>query len=132
MDAKSAFRFMRSARHVGKLLLCPVQQPDAGLTASVDTLRPPANRPPANRRPEPIRRDRSYVITGGLGGLGLAVARWLARQGAGHIGLLARHAPNERDQSAIDEIASSGVAVALLRADVERLDRGDRQSGDPP
>ena len=31
------------------------------------------------------RRDRSYVITGGLGGFGLALAVWLARQGAGHI-----------------------------------------------
>ena len=31
------------------------------------------------------RKDRSYVITGGLGGFGLALAVWLARQGAGHI-----------------------------------------------
>ena len=31
------------------------------------------------------RKDRSYVITGGLGGFGLALAVWLARRGAGHI-----------------------------------------------
>jgi acyl transferase domain-containing protein/thioesterase domain-containing protein/SAM-dependent methyltransferase/aryl carrier-like protein len=48
------------------------------------------------RSPEPqpaklvLRNDASYLITGGLGGLGLHIARWLAERGAGHLLLLSR------------------------------------------
>ena len=31
------------------------------------------------------RRDRSYLITGGLGGFGLALAAWLVGKGAGRL-----------------------------------------------
>ena len=36
------------------------------------------------------RRDRSYIITGGLGGFGLALAAWLAGKGAGHLVLTSK------------------------------------------
>lgn len=36
------------------------------------------------------RRDRSYIITGGLGGFGLALAAWLAAKGAGHLVLTSK------------------------------------------
>jgi microcystin synthetase protein McyG len=48
------------------------------------------------RAPEPpshplrFRADGSYLITGGLGGLGLHLADWMAVRGAGHIVLLSR------------------------------------------
>ncbi len=37
-----------------------------------------------------LRRDGSYLITGGLGGLGLQIANWMAARGAGEILLLSR------------------------------------------
>ncbi|WP_207229638.1 MupA/Atu3671 family FMN-dependent luciferase-like monooxygenase [Ktedonosporobacter rubrisoli] len=37
-----------------------------------------------------VRTDSSYLITGGLWGLGLEVARWLAQKGAQHLILLGR------------------------------------------
>ena len=40
--------------------------------------------------PVPVHKDASYLITGGTGGVGLLVARELARQGAGHLVLLSR------------------------------------------
>ncbi|GCF09102.1 bifunctional LLM class flavin-dependent oxidoreductase/SDR family oxidoreductase [Dictyobacter arantiisoli] len=48
--------------------------------------------------PEPltIHTDGSYLITGGLWGLGLEVAKHFARQGAGHLILLGRSALPER------------------------------------
>jgi polyketide synthase 12/myxalamid-type polyketide synthase MxaB len=114
-EAKSAFRFMRAARHIGKLLLCPARADDPGEAARVS---------PNEKDPCPsclrIRDDRSYLITGGLGGLGLALAHWLAQQGARHIGLLARRQPRAEEQAAIDRITSSGVTVELLEANVER------------
>ena len=113
-DAKTAFRHMRSAQHVGKILLCPthrVARP-AEPAAAIE-------RAPGDDSTPIVRGDRSYLITGGLGGLGLVVARWLAQQGAGHIGLLARRRPTDKELSAIGEIVASGVAVETLRADVE-------------
>jgi acyl transferase domain-containing protein/acyl carrier protein len=38
----------------------------------------------------PLRRDGVYLLTGGFGGLGREVARWLARNGAGRIALAGR------------------------------------------
>jgi acyl transferase domain-containing protein/acyl carrier protein/ubiquinone/menaquinone biosynthesis C-methylase UbiE len=43
-----------------------------------------------------LRRDSSYLVTGGLGGLGLRIAGWLAARGAGHIVLLSRRDFPER------------------------------------
>ncbi|MBV8273853.1 MAG: SDR family NAD(P)-dependent oxidoreductase [Verrucomicrobia bacterium] len=37
-----------------------------------------------------LSRTSSYLITGGLGGLGLRLARWMAARGAGHVILLSR------------------------------------------
>jgi acyl transferase domain-containing protein/acyl carrier protein len=45
-----------------------------------------------------LRGDGSYLITGGLGGLGLQIAGWLAARGAGHIVLLSRRDFPERSQ----------------------------------
>ena len=81
--------------------------------------------------PEPmaLRPDGSYLVTGGIGGVGLRVARWLAANGARHITLVSRRAlPDralwssaERDREAIAgilEIERAGVTVALVSADV--------------
>ena len=43
-----------------------------------------------------LRGDASYLITGGLGGLGLRIADWMAARGAGHIVLLSRRDFPER------------------------------------
>jgi myxalamid-type polyketide synthase MxaD len=47
--------------------------------------------------PYPLRPDASYLITGGMGSLGLLFARWLAEHGARRIVLLARSALPPRD-----------------------------------
>jgi NAD(P)-dependent dehydrogenase (short-subunit alcohol dehydrogenase family) len=46
--------------------------------------------------PPPFRSDSAYLVTGGLGGLGLEIARWMAGAGAGHIVLMSRTALPER------------------------------------
>ena len=70
-EAGTALSFMRSARHVGKIVLTP--QPLS--TGS-------------------LRNDRTYLVTGGLGGIGIAVAEWLAEHGAGTIILNGRRDPD--------------------------------------
>ncbi|MEU5260325.1 SDR family NAD(P)-dependent oxidoreductase [Amycolatopsis sp. NPDC021455] len=74
---------------------------------------------------EPVR-DGAYVITGGLGGLGLAAAKWLAGRGATRLVLNGRHAadPGLGDLGADvrvvpGDIAEPGTAEKLIAAAVE-------------
>ncbi|HEV7583255.1 MAG TPA: SDR family NAD(P)-dependent oxidoreductase [Mycobacterium sp.] len=78
-EAKTAFRRMQQARHIGKIVL---------------------------QIPKPLQpqEDRSYLITGGLGALGLHTAAYLAQLGAGDIVLTSRRTPDVDAQRVIDDI----------------------------
>jgi NADP-dependent 3-hydroxy acid dehydrogenase YdfG/acyl carrier protein len=67
-----------------------------------------------------IHADATYLITGGLGGLGLRMARWLADQGARSLVLLGRSAPSTQAGDAIAEIRALGVTVEVHTANVAR------------
>ena len=64
------------------------------------------------------RADRAYLVTGGLGALGLSVAARLARDGAGHVILLGRHAPSASAAEAIDGLRARGAEITTIAADV--------------
>lgn len=65
-----------------------------------------------------LNPDGSYLITGGLGSLGLQVARWLAQKGAKHLLLLGRNQPSEHAQQAIDKLEQQGVVVEPILVDI--------------
>jgi len=67
-----------------------------------------------------IRRDRAYFITGGTGGLGLQLTRWLARCGAGWLVLGSRRANNPEPAvaAAVQEAERLGAVVELVSVDV--------------
>ncbi|MEO8696544.1 MAG: SDR family NAD(P)-dependent oxidoreductase, partial [Acidimicrobiales bacterium] len=103
-DAAAAFRFMAQARHIGKVVLIPEVARSARREGSSF-----------------IREDASYVITGGLGGLGLRVAEWLTDQGVRHLALIGRHPPDEAATEAMARMGQRGAQVLALRADVSDL-----------
>jgi NAD(P)-dependent dehydrogenase (short-subunit alcohol dehydrogenase family)/acyl carrier protein len=93
-EARAAFRRMQQARHIGKIVL---QIPN-----------------PLQPRP-----DRSYLITGGLGAIGLHTASYLAQLGAGDIVLTSRRAPDADVQRAIDDITERyKCQIHVFAADV--------------
>ncbi len=94
-EAGTALSFMRSARHIGKIVLTP---------------------PPLTKGQ--LRQDRSYLVTGGLGGIGIAVAEWLADHGAGTIVLNGRRDPDPEAQTAIEMLRGRGVKVEVELADM--------------
>lgn len=58
------------------------------------------------------RPDRSYLVTGGLGGLGLALAAWLAQRGARCLVLTSRRGVRSGEQTrALQELRASGMQV---------------------
>ncbi len=65
-----------------------------------------------------VRDDRTYLVSGGLGGIGRAVAGWLADQGAGAIVLNGRRPPDSETEEAIATLRQSGATVQVELADV--------------
>ncbi len=70
-----------------------------------------------------IRPDVTYLVTGGFGGLGLAIAHWLAQKGARHLLLVGRREPLPEAQSALDRLRAGGVQVLAGLADVADRDQ---------
>jgi acyl transferase domain-containing protein len=69
--------------------------------------------------PARIRSDRAYLISGGVGGIGLALARWLGARGAGEILLISRRPGEDPEvRAALDVLTSASVPVRHVRADV--------------
>jgi acyl transferase domain-containing protein/SAM-dependent methyltransferase len=69
--------------------------------------------------PASFNADRSYLITGGLGGLGLVVARWMVEHGARRLILVGRSGIKRPDQAnTVRELESLGASVRLVQADV--------------
>ena len=60
----------------------------------------------------------TYLITGGLGGLGLAVARWMIERGARHLALVGRHEPAPEAEAVVRMLRGSGAEVTVFAADV--------------
>nr|VFJ43000.1 MAG: Acyl transferase domain-containing protein [Candidatus Kentron sp. DK] len=72
---------------------------------------------PSDSRPSP-RADASYLITGGLGGLGLAVARSMVAEGARNLILIGRRGPSEEAKQILRELEEAGASVLVASADV--------------
>ena len=75
---------------------------------------------PPSRRKVPIRADSAYLVTGGLGGLGLKIAAWLAQNGARELILTGRSGlPDPSTWGGLpadDPLALKCRAVAALRS----------------
>jgi polyketide synthase 5 len=104
---------MSAAEHTGKLIL------DIPQTGRSSVVLPPEQAPP-------FRRDGSYVITGGLGGLGLFLAEKMAADGAGRIVLNSRSEPTVKVLETIERVRSIGSDVVVERGDITQADTAGR------
>ncbi|MCX6040995.1 MAG: SDR family NAD(P)-dependent oxidoreductase, partial [Caldilinea sp.] len=65
-----------------------------------------------------LAADATYLITGGLGVLGIQAARWLAGQGARSLVLVGRHKPDRAVRDVLQAIERQGVQIQVVSADV--------------
>lgn len=70
--------------------------------------------------------DRSYLITGGLSGLGLELALWMVNQGARHLVLVGRSAPSAYAMESIANMVQIGAKVRVVAADISKYDDVER------
>ena len=92
-EVADAFRYMAQARHQGKVV---VEFP----------------------QPLVIREDASYLITGGVGALGIEAARWLIEKGAKHLILTWHHNFSESAKAAIAQFQKTGAVIQTVQLDV--------------
>jgi NADP-dependent 3-hydroxy acid dehydrogenase YdfG/acyl carrier protein len=73
--------------------------------------------------PAQFEPEATYLITGGLGGIGRAAAAWMIERGAKHLVLLGRGPASEAGQQAIEDLRSKGGEVVFARGDVTQTDQ---------
>lgn len=112
-DASTAVRVMGAAEHTGKLVL------DVPVSGHSSVVVPP-------EQAQVFRRDGAYLITGGLGGLGLFLAARMAAAGCGRIVLTSRSAPDAAAQMALDRIRATGVDIHVECGDIADPQTADR------
>ncbi|MGE0158274.1 MAG: SDR family NAD(P)-dependent oxidoreductase [Gemmatimonadales bacterium] len=113
-EVSRAFRCMAQARHAGKIVV--------------------RHSPTA---PVAVQRNGTYLITGGLSGLGPVLARWLAERGAGRLVLVSRRGITSESAPTVDALRAAGTTVLTEAVDVTDRDAMDallkriRASGPP-
>ncbi|MBW4594598.1 MAG: SDR family NAD(P)-dependent oxidoreductase [Brasilonema angustatum HA4187-MV1] len=70
-----------------------------------------------------FQENSTYLITGGLGGLGLLVARWMVEKGAKHLVLVGRNRATPFIQAQIQQLKQAGAQVVVAQADVSSVEQ---------
>ena len=107
-EVQDAFHLMARAQHIGKVIVTPPRAAIAEAGGEARFLAKP---------------DATFLVTGGLAGLGLRTAEWLAERGARHLVLVGRSAPAPQAEASINALKSAGVERC------DRPGRRRRQSG---
>jgi hypothetical protein len=108
---QDAFRSMQKGQHIGKFV---VQMP------ADHSLLPTAK----DRGTFSLRPDVSYLLVGGLGGLGRSVSTWLAQHGAKNLIFLSRSGGDNNPETAslLEELAAVGCNVQIVAGSVVCLE----------
>lgn len=108
-ELEDAFRMLQQGKHMGKIVL----------TANPEDMVKVTPKPPAPTR---LRADATYLLPGGLGGLGRSIAKWMARpeQGAKNLIFLSRSGGEaETTRELFSELSAMGVTrVKAFKCDV--------------
>ena len=112
-DAPTAIRVMGAAEHTGKLVL------DVPHTGHSTVVVPPEQAPI-------FRGDGAYLITGGLGGLGLFLAAGMSTEGCGRIVLTGRSLPSPKVQKTIERMRASGADIEVVCGNIAEPDTAAR------
>lgn len=112
-DAATAIRAMSAAEHTGKLVL------EVPQTGSTNVVVPP-------KQARVFRSDGSYIVTGGLGGIGLFLAEKMAAAGCGRIVLCSRSRPSPKTLETVELIRAMGTDIQVECADITEVDTAAR------
>ncbi|KAF7543126.1 hypothetical protein G7Z17_g10993 [Cylindrodendrum hubeiense] len=119
-EIEDSFRYMQKGIHLGKIV---VSIPEQGQGLSM-TL----------KAPKPVlKASASYLLVGGLGGLGRAVATWMVELGARHLIFFSRSAgQKDSDKAFFRELRFQGCIAQAIQGDVSNLGDVERAMAAAP
>ncbi|KAK5732063.1 Type I Iterative PKS [Elasticomyces elasticus] len=108
---QAAFRRLQSNKDGGKII------DDMEAEKEVTVQQPPTHS-------WNFRGDRTYLLAGGLGGLGREIARWMVRRGVRFLVVLSKSEPgkDETRLMLLDDLRAAGCKVAAMMCDIANKD----------
>ncbi|KAM0233339.1 hypothetical protein ACHAP5_010426 [Fusarium lateritium] len=105
-EMAAAFRLIQAGKHTGKVILTVDAEDKVQVV-------------PSKPLPVQLKPDATYLVVGGLGGLGKRLVDWTAEKGARHIVIFSRTGkPDSDTQNFLDKLTSMGVNVRVQKCDV--------------
>ena len=105
-----AFKYMQKGQHIGKIV---VTMPKSPQELSVTAVKQDFH----------LRPEKSYLLVGGLGGLGRAISTWMVERGARNLIFLSRSAGQTKsDKKFFCELETQGCLVQAFCGSVTRLE----------
>jgi acyl transferase domain-containing protein/acyl carrier protein len=101
-----AFKYMAQAKHIGKIVVTIHEQLPSLQSAQTGT--------------SLLSAEGSYLITGGLGGIGLRLAQWCVQQGARHLVLMSKGGSSSQASQEIAAMQEQGVCIVPVEGDVSK------------
>ena len=113
-EVLDAFRYMQQGKHIGKIVLEIRDATGKLVLGDVDARKKTSTE---------LDQGASYLLIGGLGGLGRAMSVWMVEHGAKNLTFLSRSAGNgKHDADFAREIESMGCTVQMVHGDVANPD----------
>jgi hypothetical protein len=110
VNIHEAFRSLQRGLHIGKIVVKMPGTSERSLIAK-------------SRRRAQFSPKLSYILVGGLGGVGRAIAIWMIEQGARNLTFLSRSAGSTiQDQSFRHELETLGCQVVMAKGSVTNVD----------
>ncbi|PYH30922.1 fatty acid synthase S-acetyltransferase [Aspergillus neoniger CBS 115656] len=111
IDVVKAFRYMQGGQHIGKIVVKMPEGPEQ-LPTNIALESTPL-----------FASDKSYLLVGGLGGLGRAVSAWMIENGARHLVYLSPTAHTKpRTQEVFRELQALGGNTTLVTGTVTDIE----------
>lgn len=117
-EVQDAFRYMQKGTHIGRIGIS-MRDPSDEAGQNFTTAKKP--------RHLKMQRFASYILVGGLGGLGRAIAVWMADAGAQEIIFMARSAGTDPEHHIFaEELLSMGCTAKFVKGDVTKAQDVDK------
>jgi hypothetical protein len=106
-DVEQCFRYFQKGEHMGKVVVTMPTSFDKAII--VQSTRSPG---------VSFSAEAGYLLVGGLGGLGQAVAVWMAEHGARHFVFISRTGRSSTTDSFFEELSAMGCTYDVVKGNV--------------
>ncbi|EGC40933.1 iterative type I polyketide synthase [Histoplasma capsulatum var. duboisii H88] len=110
-ELEDGLRMLQSGKNIGKIVFAPNEKDIVPVIPEVKT-------------PYTFEANASYILAGGLGGLGRSLARWMVSRGARHLIFLSRSGKiTEPVQNMVSELEGKECEIRIFTCDVSDVSR---------